>query len=311
MERGGADEGGEGEKGRERVAGARQAAGHAAGVPEQGGGADLLGAGERQEGEEERGEGAVERGFGQGAGIDGELGRDGERRLDDGGEEERQDCAEEEAEGDAGGGEGADLHQIGEEHGGALGPQRAEGGDGGGLAREVGAHGRRDADAADGEAGEADEDQKGGELLGEALHPGRAGASVAPAGGVADGALGLGLGGGEARALGEIQAVMGVEQGARGEEAGAFQVLPQHDGARAEPEAAAGRVGLGGDAGGEDEATLAQGEGVAGGEGEAGHQGALHHRAGEGRRCRRGPRPAASGGRGPRGPRGGRGRPPP
>ena len=167
--------------------------------------------------------------------------------------------------------------------------QRPERGDHARLAREVGAHRRRHADAPHREAREAHQDQEALQAGDELGHARRALARVAPARARAlEAPLGLGLQRGEVRVGREVEPVGRVEQRAGHEEAGAGQRLAQHDRLGPEGEAARRRVGLALDQGGEDELLLAEREAIAHREAQPVGQRALHHRAGQPARAREG-----------------------
>jgi hypothetical protein len=74
-----------------------------------------------------------------------------------------------------------DLREVDGEDRARLGPERLERRDGGDLAVEIGPHGRRHADPADREPGEAHQHQERADPVDELLHARRAVARIAPA----------------------------------------------------------------------------------------------------------------------------------
>ncbi len=173
-----------------------------------------------------------------------------------------------------------DLHQVGEEDRALVRAETAEDGDGLRLARQIGAQRGGDADAADGQTGEAHEDQERAETLDEFGHARRPVSGVGPAHAAAfEGVLGLCPDGVEICAGGQVEAVMRGKERAGFEQSRAVQRAAHDDGAGAEAEAAGAAVGFPLDHGAQGERFGAQRDGVAGGRAKAVSQGGVHDEA--------------------------------
>ncbi len=226
---------------RERPAGPAPAFG--AEVAEKRRGAHGAGAGERPEREDERRQRAVERSLGQRPGVEADGHRNRKLCGDQRRGEHRQARAEDQPGRKADGGQRRHLDEIGGEDRPPRRAERLQRGDRLDLAVEIGPHRRGDADAADGEAREADEYKERTHPVHEPLHPWRAVAGILPAHpAVAERLHGQPAEGADLGARRQQEPVARAEQAAGLEQARRREVRRADDGARPDREAAGGAV---------------------------------------------------------------------
>ena len=253
------------QRGGDQVARRGQAAGAVHGIAEQGGGAHLFGAGQGPERKDQRGQQAIKRRLQQRAGIDGKDHRHRQGAGDDRGKDQRDRRAKQQPQRDAQHRQGADLQEIGQKDRVARGAKRAQRGDDGGLARQIGPHRRRHADAAHGEARQAHQHQKPPQPVDEPGNSRRAVAGIAPAhAAVAVARLGLGLQRVQIAAGRQQQAILRLVERSGGQQTAFRQRGSGHQRARAQPEPVARIIRFAQDDRRQGELLLSQPEAVAG-----------------------------------------------
>ena len=230
--------------------------------------------------EQKRRHHAIERGLDHRTRIKTDIGLKRQSGLDQTRKANGQPDAQDKPKPDAKAHQNRDLHQIGGEDQPAIGPQRAQGGDGGNLALQIGTNGGCHADPANREPGKPDKDQEGPDPFDKLFHPRRGAAAVGPA----QAAVGKGRFGGRLQrrqigARGQHHAIFAVIKRAGRQKTRSRQILQPHQRARGQGKAARRAVRFAQQKPAQGEFGGAEREGVTSHQPHLGGQNRVHHRA--------------------------------